>query len=197
MNALRLLLLACAECMLLAGCRVSEHKDGRNKNVEIGTPFGSMHVKTNDNANVAGLGITPYPGAVPDRDEKTDGNAADVNMSFGDFHLGVRAASYRTGDSEDKVVSFYHKELSRYGEVLQCRGSHPEGQPAKTAQGLTCDDNNGSHRGHVNVRSGLELRAGSPQHQHIVSIDPKGDGIKIGLVSLDLPGGHHDSEDTE
>jgi hypothetical protein len=33
-----------------------------------------------------------------------------------------------------------------------------------------------------------EFKAGSKQHQHIVSIDPEGNGTKFGLVALDLPG---------
>jgi hypothetical protein len=34
----------------------------------------------------------------------------------------------------------------------------------------------------------LQLKAGSKQHQHIVAIDPDGNGTKFGLVALDLPG---------
>jgi hypothetical protein len=32
------------------------------------------------------------------------------------------------------------------------------------------------------------LKAGSKLHQHIVAIDPEGNGTKFGLVMLDLPG---------
>ncbi len=34
----------------------------------------------------------------------------------------------------------------------------------------------------------MELKAGSKLHQHIVAIDPEGNGTKFGLVALDLPG---------
>ncbi len=44
-----------------------------------------------------------------------------------------------------------------------------------------------------------ELKAGSKQHQHIVSINPDGSGTKFGLVALDLPGhfsfGDKDADD--
>jgi hypothetical protein len=61
--------------------------------------------------------------------------------------------------------------------------------PGKTLDGLTCDDSN---QGHVHVDNGpsrhsLELKAGSPQTQHIVEIDPGGNGTKFGLVALELP----------
>lgn len=196
MKSLRPLLLSSACCLLLCGCRVSTHKNGNGDKVDIGTPFGSMHVKTNDSANVSGIGITPYPGAVPYKDDDKDTHSADVDMSFGSFHLGVRAASYKTPDDVDKVLGFYRKDLARYGEVIECRGNDTIGQPTKTSQGLTCDDDNhNSARIHTG-NSELELRTGSPAHQHIVAVTTKGNQTKIGLVNLDLPE-HHDSSDSE
>jgi len=183
----------------LCGCHVSSHKNGENQNVDIGTPFGSMQVKTNKNVNDAGIGITPYPGAVPAKD---DGNndAADINMSFGSFHLGVRAASFQTSDPQDKVLGFYKQDLARYGDVLECAGSTPVGDPKRTSQGLTCVENKDSYPRKVHIGSGLELRTGSPQHQHIVAIESKDGGTRIGLVALELPShlnGGHERSDSE
>lgn len=194
MNTLRLLLMSSVFCLVLSGCHVTEHKSGQGDNVEIGTPFGSMHVKTNDDANTAEIGITPYPGAVPYKDNQNDTDSADVNMSFGSFHLGVRAASYKTQDGQSQVVAFYKKDLARYGDVLECRDNEPVGEPTRTAQGLTCED---QHKHNVQVSdSEIELRTGSPDHQHIVAITPKDGGTKIGMVNVDLPE-HHDSKDSE
>lgn len=186
MNALRWIAAALVLCSL-AGCRVSSHNHGKDNNVEIGTPFGSMHVKTDQSANLSGLGITPYPGATPfqDHGKDQDSDAADINMSFGSFHLGVKASSYFSSDSQAKILSFYRRDLARYGTVLECDSNKPVGEPARTAQGLTCDEDGNNH-GHSGL--GLELRAGSPQHQHIVGLESSGDGNKIGLVALDLPG---------
>lgn len=186
-----------AACLLLAGCHVSSHRNTEGKNVDIGTPFGSMHVKTNDSGPVAGIGITPYPGAVPYKGKDNDTDSADVNLSFGDFHLGVRAATYKTSDPRDSVLAFYRKDLARYGDVLECRENASVGQPSRTQQGLTCNEDNGKHHGYVHgSASGLELRAGSPQHEHIVAVEDKDGGTKIGLVALDLPE-HHDRSDSE
>ncbi|HEX4155763.1 MAG TPA: hypothetical protein VHY48_09130 [Acidobacteriaceae bacterium] len=196
MNTLRLALIAAACCLVLSGCRVSEHKNGNHDNVDIGTPFGGMHVNTNDGAPVAGLGISVYPGAVPNKDGDNDTNSADVNMSFGNFHLGVRAAGYMTSDSQDKVISFYKKDLAHYGDVIQCRGDEPVGEPTRTAEGLTCDTKHQNHISTGDHPAEFELRTGSPEHQHIVAIDKKDGKTKIGLVALDLPE-HHDSNDSE
>jgi hypothetical protein len=197
-NALRLPLLAATACLLLVGCDVS-HRNGHGNNVQIGTPFGSMHIKTDKDANIAGIGLATYPGAIPVKEDDSNKNdAADINLNFGDFHLGVKAATFQTSDSPEKVEAFYRKDLTRYGQILKCEGDHPVGQPTRTAEGLTCDEN---HKREIHVSAGsdhsqLELRAGSPDHMHIVGIEPKDGGTKIGLVALDLPS-HHDQSDSE
>jgi hypothetical protein len=175
--------------MMMSGCRVDSRKDGDNDNVKIATPFGGMQVKTNDAAVQSGLGLPIYPGAELVKKKDKDSGSADVNLSFGSFQLRVKAASYRSMDSPDKLIAFYRQALGRYGDVIQCSHDAPVGEPTRTSEGLTCDNNKDKH---VNVNEDLsgkmELKAGSKQHQHIVSIDPEGNGTKFGLVALDLPG---------
>ena len=186
-------LLAC-----VAGCHVSNQKTGKSDNVEIGTPFGSMHVKTNDNVAANEIGIGVYPGAVLQvKDKSGDNDAADVNMSFGSFHLGVKAVSYLSSDAPDKVLTFYKKDLAKYGVVLQCNGDTTVGSPARTEQGLTCSDvRKGVHIG-VSSTQGTktELRTGSKQNQHVVEIEPHDSGTKFGLIALELPGDLHFDDD--
>jgi len=177
-----------AAMSLMSGCRIESDKRGDNDNVKIATPFGGMTVKTNDAAVVEGLGLPVYPGAQLVKKDKDNG-AADVNMSFGSFQLRVKAASYRTQDSQDEVRAFYRKALGRYGDVIECKNSASVGTPTRTAEGLTCDNERDSHISVNDDMSGkMELKAGSKQHQHIVAIDPDGNGTKFGLVALDLPG---------
>ena len=186
--------------LLLApvACRIDSHKNGDGKdNVDIGTPFGSMHVKTDDKPATAQTGLTPYPGANMVKKDGDNHGAADVSLNFGDFHLGVHALDLHTSDPEDKVLAFYKKDMSRYGTVLTCRGHDPVGTPVRTGEGLTCGSDqkqfSNSDSNH------LELRAGSEKHQHIVGIHPEDNGTRIGLVALDLPAGlnHHDESDRE
>ena len=194
---------------VLTGCHVSSHKNGKDDNVDISTPFGSMQVKTNAEAAAAGLGITPYPGAQLVRKgdgkdgEDHDGGAADVNMSFGNFHLGVKAVSYTTNDGQNEVLAFYRKNLGKYGDVIQCQGKQTIGQPTRTAEGLTCDTEKTAHFGwKTDPLRAMELRTGSKQHQHIVAVETKDGATRIGMVALDLPtnfstddrGDHKDSD---
>ena len=204
MNSFRSLAVAASlSVLVLSGCRVVDHKDGKNDNVDISTPFGSMSVKSNDSADASGIGLTVYPGATPVKDKGDDKNNADVNMSFGDFHLGVKAASFQTGDSTDKVMDFYRKDLGRYGDVIECKGDNAIGTPTRTSQGLSCNDKDvhGHVHGSVDVDTDdeIELKAGSQTRMHVVGIKEKDGGTRIGLVMLNLPSQLHsrDSKDTE
>ncbi len=181
--------------VILGGCRVENNKQGDSENVKIATPFGGMTVKTNDATVQEELGLPLYPGAVIAKKKDKDDGAADVNFSFGKFKLRVKAASYTTSDPPAQVAAFYRKALGRYGDVIQCQGDKAVGSPVKTAEGLTCSDEDESK--HIKVDNDLsgkmELKAGSKLHQHVVGIDPNGTGTKLGIVAIDLPG--HFSED--
>lgn len=177
-----------AGSVLTIGCRLDTHKQGEGDNVKIATPFGGMQVKTNEASVHSGIGLPEYPGATPVKKDK-DSGAADINMSFGSFQLRVKAMSYRTSDSPEKVQAFYKDALGRFGDVIQCSDNRPVGTPTHTAAGLTCDND---RQNHITVTEDVsqkrELKAGSAQHQHIVAIEPEGEGTKFGLVALDLPG---------
>ena len=148
----------------------------------------------------SGVGLPDYPGAALIKKDKDKG-AADINMSFGSFQLRVKALSYRTDDSPDKVQAFYRNALARFGDVIECIDNHPVGTPTHTTEGLTCDNDKENHISvNEEISSKRELKAGSKQHQHIVAIEPEGGGTKFGLVALDLPGhlsfGKDDSNDS-
>jgi hypothetical protein len=177
----------------IAGCRVHVDKDanGKEKTVQVDTPFGGVHVNT-DQISAADLGLPVYPGADIVRDKDHD-KSADVNMGFGEWTLRVRAVNYATVDSQDKVTAFYKKALGRYGDVITCQGNSPVGTPISTSEGLTCADN-GNH-GNVKiddkdwgVHGGFQLKAGSKRHQHILGFEDSTNGkTRFALVALDLP----------
>jgi hypothetical protein len=178
----------------MAGCRVHVDKDanGEDKKVQVDTPFGGIHVNT-DQTTAADLGLPVYPGAVVVKDDG-DHKSADVHLGFGEWELRVRAVSYETLDSEEKVTAFYKKALGRYGDVITCRGDSPVGTPATTSEGLGCpDDKLGGHvkidRGDYGTSKGsLELKAGSRRHQHILGFEGSKDKqTRFALVALDLP----------
>jgi hypothetical protein len=179
----------------VAGCRVHVDKgaNGEDKTVQVDTPFGGVHVNT-DQVSAADLGLPVYPGAEQVKgDEKH--KSADVHLGFGEWQLRVRAVNYETSDTKEQVAAFYKKALGRYGDVLTCENKSPVGSPSVTGEGLTCtDDGKNSNvkfdNNDFGGNDGLQLKAGSKRHQHIVGFDHTGDGkTMFALVSLDLPAG--------
>lgn len=176
-----------------AGCRVHVDKgsNGEDKTVQVDTPFGGVHVNT-DQTKAPDLGLPVYPGAeIVSDDEKH--KSADVNMGFGEWQLRVRAVSYGTPDSQEKVAAFYKKALARYGDVITCKNNAPVGTPLRTTEGLTCSDEGKNENVKIDAqdfgkKGGLELKAGSKHHQHVVGFeDSKNDRTRFALVALDLP----------
>jgi hypothetical protein len=171
----------------IAGCRIQTEKgpNGEDKKVQIDTPFGGIHVNT-DQTTAADLGLPVYPGAVTVKDDDHH-KSADVQLGFGEWQLRVKAVSYQTTDSQDKVTTFYKKALGRYGNVITCQGNSPVGTPTITTEGLTCTDD-GKHDNVQIDREGLQLKAGSKRHQHIVGFEnPRSGQTRFALVALDLP----------
>ena len=186
----------CASLVVLAaaGCHISSRgKDGK-EDVDISTPLGGFAVKTDPSAVLSKLGLPQYPGSNRVQDKDSNKDSADVNMSFGSFHLRVLAAAFQTGDDRDKVESYYRKALQQYSDVITCEGEHPVGEPTKTGLGLTCKSDK-----HVNVNSDDDkhrrtehervLKAGSPSRQHFVTLEERDGGTRFSLVALDLPKG--------
>jgi hypothetical protein len=179
----------------LAGCMVRVDKDanGAEKHVQVDTPFGGIHVNTNQ-TTATDLGLPVYPGATLVKD-KDNNKSADVHLGFGEFQMRVRAVSYETYDPQDKVIACYRKALNRYGDVITCQDNAPVGSPAATAEGLTCNDDKNPKvkvdNGDFGVRKDdLQLKAGSKRHQHILGFDNSvGGKTRFALVALDLPAG--------
>jgi hypothetical protein len=181
----------------MAGCRIHVDKgaNGEDQKVQVDTPFGGIHVNT-DETSAADLGLPVYPGA-----ERVNGDdkhkSADVHMGFGEWELRVKVVNYSVSDSQDKVVAFYKKALTRYGDVIACQDQAPVGTPTATAEGLTCADDSGAHvkvdtgdesHGYTTVHGGFQLKAGSKRHQHIVAFESSAPGqTRLALIALDLP----------
>ena len=111
-----------AVAAVATGCfrvHVDKDADGKEKNVQVDTPFGGVHVNTNQ-TTASDLGLPPYPGAhlVSDDDKH---KSADVHLGFGEWELRVRAVSYGTADTQDQVSAFYKKALNHFGDVITCQ----------------------------------------------------------------------------
>jgi len=176
---------AFALALILAGCSVStSHHDenndaGKDKDVDIRTPFGSLSVHQGS-MEAKDTGLTAYPGALLKKSPDHEGDAnANVNISSSMFGMKLVAIKYVTKDSPDKVVGFYRKELAKYGKVVDCQGGfNMDFRPRE-------DNNNEVTCNHENKGNGeykQELKVGTQNNQRVVAIKPVADGTEFALV---------------
>jgi hypothetical protein len=164
---------------LLPACSVNVKDKGGdgNSKVDISTPVGGIHV--DENADARDTGLTVYPGARPKpKSDDGDKKSANVNMSAFGYGLKVVALEYVSDDPPDKIIAYYQDQLKRYGHVLQC---HSSGIKADHDGGkLKCDSEDSGNK--------IELKAGTDDNQHIVSVEPEGKGSDFAIVWLRLRG---------
>jgi hypothetical protein len=153
----------------------------------------NLDVHANSHVTAKEIGLPVYPGATPWKSEKDTTSGANLGFGLNAFHFTLLAASYASGDSTARVLDFYRKPLSKYGEVLECSKGKPVGALTATKSGLTCSSSDKGGKGNLTVNGDdsskdHELRAGVPHKFHIVGVDTTDDGkTKIGLVYLELP----------
>jgi hypothetical protein len=162
---------------------VKDH-DGDKSKVDIQTPVGGIHV--DEEANVKDTGLSVYPGAR--RKEKTDkdSKSANVNISSSFFGMKVVALEYESDDPPSKVEAFYQDQLKKFGRIVVCRtGTHGGDLTVKAGEAngkreVRCDgDNSGSV---------LEMKVGTEDNQHLVSVEPQGNGTDFALVFIQTRG---------
>ncbi len=176
---------AALAALILPACSVNVKKEqnGEDKQVDIDTPVGGIHVSKG--ANVADVGLAVYPGARLKQDD-SDGNdkSANVNISSFGFGLKVVALEYQSEDSPAKLVAYYKDELKKYGKVLECHTRHFELNPDVKGSDhgsheLTCEGSSGSD---------IELKVGTKENQHIVAVKPEDHGSSFSLVYVHTHG---------
>lgn len=167
---------------LLAACsiNVQKEKNGEDKQVDINSPLGGIHVSNDADAQDVGLAV--YPGArLKPKNYDGDDKSANVNISGFGFGLKVVALQYESNDPPAKVIAFYQDRLKKYGDILVCHTSHLDvdtdvkdwDHESNHSHELTCEGSSG-----INV----ELKVGTKENQHIVEVEPEGKGSSFSLV---------------
>ena len=158
----------------LAAAQNSKGED-EDKNVDI-----QLHVGKDADARKVGLPL--YPGARLKHDEENQ-SRANFALLTGAFGMKLVVANYDSGDAPGKVIAYYREQLKRYGRVLECRAkesgdvhANVHHEDSKDSKQLKCD---GDNAGKV-----VELKAGTEDNQHVVSVEPSetGKGSTFALV---------------
>jgi hypothetical protein len=163
--------------LMAAACSINVRKEpnGEDKQVDIKTLAGSIHVSKQ--ADVSDIGLTVYPGARLKEKPSGDDKSANVNVSGFGYGIKVIALEYESTDAPAKVISFYKEQMKKYGSVLECQTSSlnvtERFHHKNESNQLTCDGESGSD---------IELKVGRKDDQHIVAIEPDGSGSSFSLV---------------
>jgi hypothetical protein len=165
--------------LLLPACSINVKKEsnGEDKQVDISTPVGGIHVSKG--ADVRDVGLPVYPGARLKPDNSSgDDKSANVNISGFGYGLKVVALQYESDDSPAKVVAFYKAQLGKLGNVLVCHTTHLDVNADikdhdQDSHELTCEGSSGSN---------VELKVGTKENQHIVEVEPDQKGSSFSLV---------------
>jgi len=151
-----------------AGIRGEQNKDG------AGITFSKQ-------ATPKEVGLPAYPGAKLRKDENDDAASVQMGLWGGTFGLKLAVMKMESNDGPEKVAEFYKKALAKYGTVLNCSdGSQRTGAKDKAGSSnkLECEDDKAE-------RGELLFKAGTKEKQHIVAIQPNGQGSRFQMVYLE------------
>jgi hypothetical protein len=136
-------------------------------------------------AGAEDVGLPIYPGSKPHKENSDDSPAVRMGLWGGGSGFKLAVVKMETVESPRKVAAFYKKALVRYGKVLDCTNpssaNSNEGQSSVEKEDpsnvLTCADDHPDP-------GGMLFKAGTKDRQHLVSIQPNGQGAFYQLVAL-------------
>jgi len=171
--------------MAIPGLAAQSQKpdDSQNQKLDIRSNVGDLHLGGDADARKAGLPL--YPGARL-RHDKENSDAVNVGVLTEAFGFKLVVVNYDSDDAPAKVIDFYRDKLKKYGKVLECHSKKhgdnvdvhddDDDKDSKKSKELKCE---GDNSGPV-----TELKVGTENNQHVVSVEPKdgGSGSTFALV---------------
>ena len=163
-----------------------QNSDSKNKNLDIESSVGDLHIGAD--ADAKKVGVPLYPGA---RLKVNDDNNGQANLSLltQEFGMKLIVANYVSNDSPDKVLNYYRDKLKKYGKVLECHSAKHGGdvsvdddkKDSGKSKELKCDENSGPV---------TELKVGTEDNQRVVAVEAGDDskGSKFALIYVHTRG---------
>jgi len=130
------------------------------------------------------VGLPVYPRAKLRKDEKDDSASVQMGLWGSTFGFKLAVMKMESNDAPEKIAEFYKKALAKYGTVLNCSEPSqkaPGKDKAGSSKRLECDDDKPE-------KGGLLFKAGTKEKQHIVGIQPNGQGSLFQLVYVEARG---------
>jgi hypothetical protein len=166
---------------VLAG--VAQDADSPNKNMDVRSPIGDLHVGAD--ADAKKIGVPLYPGARL-KTHDSDSDQANLSVLTEAFGMKLVVANYVSDDDPAKIVAFYRNKLKKYGKVLECHSEKHGGDVSVE------DDKHEDKELKCEQESGpvTELKVGSEENQHLVAVEARegGRGSEFALVYVHTRG---------
>lgn len=134
-------------------------------------------------ASAKDVGLPIYPGARPHREKGEDKPSAKFGVWGSTFAFKLAVVKLQSSDSPQKVAAFYKKALAQYGTVLDCSASSSHASDKGKGQGskqLDCESDEPDP-------GNLVFKAGTKEKEHVVGIQPNGNGSLFQLVYVESP----------
>ena len=175
----RHLAISLALALGIAAPVLSQDSGSKDKNLDVRSSVGDLHVGKDADAKKVGLPL--YPGARL-KSNGEDQSQANLSIATESFGMKLVVANYVSDDAPGKLLDFYRDKLKKYGKVLECHSAkrngnvsaHDEDKDSDKSKELKCDENSGPV---------TELKVGTEDNQHIVAVEP-GEGSKGSKFAL-------------
>ena len=156
-------------CAAVLAAPVAAQDQEKDKNLDVRSPMGDLHLGKDADALKAGLPV--YPGAHPQNRENND--PVNLALSTESFGMKLIVAKYETDDPAEKVLAFYRDKMKKYGKVLECHNTGDKSDfnsddDHDGSKVMKCEgDNSGPVR---------ELKVGTEDNARIVAIEDPQNG---------------------
>jgi hypothetical protein len=131
------------------------------------------------------VGLPIYHGSRPykEQDKDDDSPAAKLGLWGNSFGFKLVVLKMESKDTPRKIADYYQNALTKYGTVLDCaNAARPPQAKDEKSEELTCG-------GDKPETGGMLFKAGTNEKQHIVGIQPKGNGAVFQLLYVEARGG--------
>jgi hypothetical protein len=160
----------------------------QDKHIDVRSSSGDLHVGNDADAHDTGMPLYPGARVRHDADDKHTANFAIATAAFG---LKLVVVNFDSDDAPAKIVAYYRDKMKKYGKVIECHTSESGGDVHVNDSDKDNDDESkelkceGDNTGNV-----VELKVGTADHQHLVSVAPaeKGSGSTFALVFVHMRG---------
>jgi len=168
---------------LAVGQDPKDNSKDKDFSVTVQGPDTDAGLIVSARATAKEVGLPLYPGSTPYKEQNKDDDspAAKLGLWGSSFGFKLVVLKMESKDTPRKIADYYTKALAKYGAVLDCTNARPQQENDEKSEKLTCGDDKPD-------AGGMLFKAGTAEKQHIVAVQPKGNGAEFKLLYVEARG---------